>query len=226
MRTDHGPNPLTEHQPVDLQTRYAHLHREMVHRLEQTALRDNYGLLLSLVGWEHLAACAVSHYFVEVMQLQRPYRWPYLVVWLAWAVMALATVQRFRGGAPGGKSPLLPISDRIWAMFFLLCADVVILNITVGLPVFVFLPVLATLASFALAMMTILISRRFLAAIVVMFTTGMACARFPACGFLIYGVGWLVILQTMGIILWCKRRTGCPRAAAPTAETAREPQVR
>jgi hypothetical protein len=220
MHADSDPN-LTTESPLDLQARHARLQQEMVERLEQTAVRDNYGLLLTLLGWEHLVACAVSHYFVEVAHLQRPYRWPYLVVWLAWAVIALATVRLVRGRAVGANSPLLPISDRIWAMFFLLCADVVILNITVGLPVFVFLPVLATLASFALAMMTILASRRFLAAIAVMFVTGMAIARFPAYGFLIYGVGWLVVLQTMGIVLWCKRRrSGWPRTASALAHSS------
>jgi hypothetical protein len=213
MNLEPDPSATTEPRPLDLNARYALLHQEMVQRLERTAVVESHGLLYILLGWEHLIACAISNYLVEVVQLQRPYRWPYLVLWLTWAALALGTVRFVRRPPQAEPSPLLSLSDRIWAMFFLLCGNVVMLNVTAGLPVFVFLPALATLASFAFTFMTILVSRRFLAAIGVMFATGMAIAHFPRYGFLLYGAGWLIVLEALGMILWRKRKTCLGRSA-------------
>jgi hypothetical protein len=78
---------------------------------------------------------------------------------------------------------------------------VVALNLAAGLPLLVFLPVLATLSSFALSLLTALVSRRFLPAVLLMIATSVAIARLPQYGFLIYGVSWLVILQGLAIVL-------------------------
>ncbi len=220
MNLERVPSPSTGQRPLDIHTRYAHLQQEMIQQLEQTAVVENHGLLYVLLGWEHLLACALSHYFVEVLHLQRPYRWPYLVLWLAWAALALGTIRLVRRPMQAEPSPLLSLSLRIWAMFFLLCGNVVMLNVTAGLPVFVFLPALATLASFAFTFMTVLVSRRFLGAIAVMFATGMAIARLPEYGFLIYGAGWLLVLQTLGMLLWRKRRSYLYRNEAVSRSVA------
>jgi hypothetical protein len=192
--------------PEDLQSRQAVLHREMVRSLEWTAAQENHWLIYTLVGWEQLVACGISHYLLEVLGLQRPYRKPYLVVWLAWVAVAWATVHLIRPRRPEKQSPLAAQIKRTWLMYFLLCGNVVGLNVAAGLPVFVFLPLLATLGSFAFSIMAALVSPRFRPAGLLMFVTSILIAQFPAHGFLIFGVSWLVVLQTLGVVLWRNKR--------------------
>jgi hypothetical protein len=173
----------------------------MVAQLERMALVENHGLIYLLLGWEHLVACAVSNYLMANVHLQAPHRWPYLIPWVVWASVALATVWLVRRRAAEDTSPLGAINYRVWATFFLLCGNVVVLNLLAGVPVFVFLPVLATLSSFAFSVLAWVVSRRFLAASLVMFLTGPWIALFPAYGFLIYGCAWFLVLQTLGICL-------------------------
>src|SRR5262249_47410453 len=90
---------------------------------------------------------------------------------------------------------------RIWVVYFLLCGNVVGLNVTAGLPVLVFLPVLHTLGTFAFSVMCVLVSAWFLPASFFLFMTGFLSARFPEYGFLIYGGSWLVVLETLGLVL-------------------------
>jgi hypothetical protein len=72
---------------------------------------------------------------------------------------------------------------------------------------FAFLPVLSTLSAFGLSILTVVVSRRFWPAILLMFITGLVCARFPAYGLTIYGLSWLIILQTLGWILLRRRKS-------------------
>src|SRR5262249_16797997 len=153
--------PAAPPRPLSLKERYARLHREMVEQLEYTVARENHWRVYLVLGWEHLAACAATHYLVEVEGLQYPYRWPYLVVGGAGLVRAGLTSRGLRPPGAGGRPPLAWHSTRTWAVFFLLCGNVVALNMFAGLPVFVFLPVLATLSSFAFSVLVGLVSRKF-----------------------------------------------------------------
>src|SRR5262249_8333931 len=149
--------------------------------------------------------------------LQYPYRWPYLVVWVAWLVLAGLTFRGLRTPAAVERPPLAWHSTRTWAVFFLLCGNVVALNMFAGLPVFVFLPVLATLSSFAFSVLVGLVSRKFGLAGLAMFVTGIFIARFPAYGFLIYGGSWLLILQALGLILLRRKRSFLTQARVRAA---------
>jgi hypothetical protein len=189
-----------------MQTRYADLRRDMVDQLERTVARENHWLIYTLLGWEHFAACAATYYLVEILGLQRPYRWPYLVVWVLWVLAAAATVRLVRRPSLAESSPISGPIQRLWIVFFLLCGNVVGLNVIAGLPVFVFLPVLATLGTFAFSVLTMLLSRRFLTASLTLFVTGLFIAYFPAFGFLIYGGSWLLILQAIGLCLLRSKR--------------------
>lgn len=200
--------PGVEEPLPDLTEQHAELHAALLTRLEETAARENHGLIYTLLGWEHLGACVLTNYLIEVVRLEHPHRWPYLLPWVAWIFLALATVRLVRGAVPEGRSPLGVMLFRTWLIFFLLCGNVVALNLAAGLPLLVFLPVLATLSSFALSLLTALVSRRFLPAVLLMIATGLAIARFPEYGFAIYGVSWLVILQTLGWVLLRRRRQG------------------
>jgi hypothetical protein len=189
-----------------LRARFSALNRELLDQLERAAARENYWLFCTLLGWEHLATCAASYYLVEVARVQAPHRWVYVLLWFAQAVIALTTFRLVRGRSAEQESPLQGLVGRVWVVFLLLCVNVAMLNATLGLPVFTLLPVLATLSSFAFLMLATLVSRRFAAAALVMWVTGMLMARFPAYGFLLYGSGWLVILQGLGVIFRRRQR--------------------
>lgn len=189
---------------ADLKTRYAALHREMVEQFERTAAVENHWLMYTLLGWEHLVTCSICYYFVQVMGLQA--RWPYVVLWLAQIFVAIGTVKLVTGRPRVEESPLEPINKRIWLMFLFLCINVAVLNVLADQPIFRFLPALAVLSSFGFTAMTTLFSRRFAVAGLTMFGTGILIARFPEYGFLIYGAGWLVVLQTLAVIFFRKRK--------------------
>jgi hypothetical protein len=225
-------SPLDSRQKAaDLYTRHAVLQRAMIQSLERTAARENYWLIYILVGWEHLAACVATYYLVEILGLQRPYRYPYLVVWLLWVLVAWGTIRLVRGHSASPSSPLVAQIKRTWTMFFLLCGNVIGLNVTAGLPVLVFLPVMATLGTFAFSFLAVVLSRKFLAASLVMFVTSLLIAWFPACGFLIYGGSWLLVLHVLGLILLRNKRfldaslAGDPLAKPPLARKARHMKV-
>ena len=189
-----------------LRDRFTALHREMLEHLERAAARENYWLFCTLLGWEHLATCGASYYLVEVARVQAPHRWVYVLLWFVQTVIALTTFRLVRGRSGDEDSPLQGLVGRVWVVFLLLCVNVAMLNAALGLPVFTLLPVLATLSSFAFLMLAALVSRRFAAAALVMWVTGMLMARFPAYGFLLYGSGWLVILQGLGVIFRRRQR--------------------
>jgi hypothetical protein len=189
----------------ELQARHEALWREMIDQFERTAAVENHWLFYALLGWENLAACGVSHYLLEVKGWHDR-RWPFVAVWLAQIFVAIATVKLVSGRPRTEESPLEPINKRIWTMFILLCINVAVLNVIAGQRVFLFMPALAVLSSFAFTVMTTVVSRRFIAAGIAMFVTGILMARFPAYAFLIYGAGWLAVLETLAVVFWQKRR--------------------
>lgn len=178
----------------------------MVDRLEQTAAVENHWLVFTLLGWENMAACVVSHYLVQSAGESGVARWPLAVVWSAQIVVALLTTAVISGRPRFEDSPLQSIVRRVAGVFVLLSCNVVVLEALAGLPTLTLLPVLATLSSFALLMLAAMISGRFVAAALTLFAAGGLMARFPAYGFLVYGIAWLVVLQGLGVIFLHKRR--------------------
>jgi hypothetical protein len=199
--------------PASLDGRYAALHREMVEQYERYVAAGNRWALFVFLGWEHLAACAGSHYLLEVARVRE--RWPYALLWLGQVAVALSAFVLAQRWTRAEKSPLQRHVDRTWLVFLLLCWNVAILNVLAGQPVFAFLPVLATLSSFAFLVLASLLSRRFLAAALTLCATGGLIARFPAYGFLIYGAGWLVVLEALGVVFFRKRRRWQSPGRAP-----------
>lgn len=190
--------------PTDLQTRHESLHCEMVEQLERTVAVENHWLLYTLLGWQHLATCSISHYLLEILHLQT--RWPYALLWLVQIVGAIALYKVITRGPQSGESPLGPVNRRVWVLFMILAINVAALNVLAGQPLFVFMPAWAGLSSFAFTVMTTFISRRFMPAGVAMFVTGILMAVFPTYGFLIYGCGWLLVLQSLGIVFLLRRK--------------------
>jgi hypothetical protein len=189
-----------------LHDRHRALHNEILAQIEHSIAVENHWLVYALLGWENLAACGVSYYLAEIAKLQAPHRWPYVLVWFAQIAVALATFHFVRSRSRAEDSPYKPLIMRVWTAFLFLSCNVAVLNVIAGLPVFTFLPVLATLSSFALLVLSALLSPRLLAGALVLFITGTLIAYFPAYGFLIYGAGWLIVLETVGLLLYRKRR--------------------
>lgn len=188
----------------DLKARYQILRGEMIDQFEKTAAVENHWLMYTLLGWEHFGTCALSHYLLEAAVVQS--RWQYVLIWLIQILVAIATIKGVTGRLRVEESPLEPINKRIWIMFLFLCISVAVLNVVAGQPIFVFMPALAVLSSFGFTVMTTLFSRRFMMAGLAMFVTGMLMAWFPRYGFPLYGAGWLVVLQTIGLIFLRKRK--------------------
>jgi hypothetical protein len=205
-------SPTGPHTPATLEGRYTALHQEMIEQYERYVAAGNRWAVYSFLAWEHLAVCAGSHYLLAVARVQNP--WVYAVLWLGQVAVVLSAITWTRARVRVEKSPLQRHSDRTWLVFLLLCWNVAILNVLAGQPVFVFLPVLATLSSFAFLVLASFLSRRFLAAALALCATGGLIARYPTYGFLLYGVGWLVVLQTLGVVLFRKRnRWSSPKGA-------------
>jgi hypothetical protein len=212
--------------PVSLSVRYAAARAEAVLQYERYLVAGGHWVLYTVLGWEHLAACALSHYLLENARIQSP--WPYAALWLGQVVMAVSAVTLARRLTPLGRSPLQKGVDRVWLVFLLLCWNVAILNVVTGQALFVFLPVLATLSSFAFLVLTSSLSRRFLPAALVMCAVGGLMARFPAYSFLLYGAGWLVVLQALGVVFFRKRRLPAesPEGPAPVSSPSHLAAVR
>jgi hypothetical protein len=190
--------------PATLAERYYALRRESLEGFEQTAFQENYWLTYSLLGWTNLVACGVSHYLIQVLHVQD--YWPYVLLWTIQIGVALGLTTLVGGSWKTDHLPLLAHVNRIGTVFVLLCWNVAVLNVLLGLPIFVLAPVLATLSSFALLALSMILSPWLIVAALVMFVTGSLMARFPDVGFLIYGGGWLLVLQTLGVIFYRKRR--------------------
>lgn len=205
--------------PTTLAERYFALRRESLEGFEQTAFQENYWLTYTLLGWTNMVACAVSHYFVQVLHLQD--YWPYVLLWTTQIGVALSLTTLVGGSWKTDHLPLLAHVNRIGTVFILLCWNVAVLNVLLGLPIFVLAPVLATLSSFALLTLSMILSPWLIAAALVMFVTGSLMAQFPQVGFLLYGAGWLLVLQTLGIIFFRKRRRWQEQSAAVDAARSR-----
>ena len=193
---------------ASLAARSAALHREMIEQYERFLAAGNHWVLYAFLGVEHLCTCAGSYYLQSVLGVQSP--WPYFFLWLAQVAVALTAVTLADARTRVAKSPLDRQVCGTWTAFLLLCWGVAALNVLAGHPVFLFLPILATLSSFAFLVLSSFLSRRFVIAALVMCATGGLIARFPAHGFLLYGAGWLLVLEGLAVVFFRKRKRWRP----------------
>jgi hypothetical protein len=196
---------------ASLAARSAALHQEMIEQYERFLAAGNHWTLYAFLGVEHMGICAGSYYLQSVLGVQSP--WPYFFLWLAQVGVGLAAITLADARTPVAKSPLERPVRGTWTAFILLCWGVAALNVLAGHPVFLFLPVLATLSSFAFLVLSSLLSRRFIIAALAMCVTGGLIAHFPDYGFLIYGAGWLVVLEGLAVIFFRKRQLWQPDAS-------------
>jgi hypothetical protein len=174
-------------------------------RLAHLAAERNWGLALALVGWLHLLAFGLCHYLTAVDFHVPPV---YVAIWVA-ELCGVWLLFHACGGPRPAAPPPLPLElliRRVWTAYFVLAFDLGSLNTLRGHAMFEFFPAIAPLASFALLMMTALVDRRFLAAAVVMFGSGLLMAAHLPHAYLIFAVAWWLVLQGIGGALWLDRR--------------------
>lgn len=170
--------------------------------LAQVARRRRWGLALLLVGWLHLAAFLLCYYLTIV---QENHGAPgYLAVWAgellgAWLIFRLCGGPRPARPAP---VPLEQFVRRVWTAYFVLAFNLGSLNTLRGHALFEFFPAIASLASFALLLMTWTIDGRFFAAVLVLFGSGLLMAAHLPHAYLIFAFAWWLVLNVTGGMLW------------------------
>jgi hypothetical protein len=188
----------------ELQARYDAVRREMVEQYQRTAAVENHGLLYTLFGWQFLAACVAAYLCLHVFDIQQ--RWVYFAIKVTQILLFVLTIRLVIGRRTSERSPLEPISKRLWIVYLLLCINIDFLNVVADKPIATHLPALAVLTSFAFSFMTSMFSRRFMLAGNLMVPAGILMAVYPVYGQLIYGVAWLLILQGLGLWFWFDRK--------------------
>ena len=187
-------------------------------RLRRHALRRHWDLSLILVGWLHLLAFSFCHYltFVEAYHESAGY----LAVWVG-ELCGVWLIFRACGGPRSVAAPLLPLElliCRVWLAYFVLAFNLGSLNTLRGHRLFEFFPAIAALASFAFLMMAVLVSWRFIGAVLVMFTCGLLMAANLLHAYLFFALAWWLVLNWTGASLWLERRQRRSDCASPVAE--------
>ena len=103
--------------------------------------------------------------------------------------------------------PLARFVVRVWLSYFVLAFNLGSMNTLRGHRLFELFPAMASLASFAFLVMTFAVSRRFFAAVLVMFAAGLLMAAFLLHAFLIFALAWWLVLNGIGLALWSANRS-------------------
>jgi hypothetical protein len=187
------------------------------------ARQRRWAVTFLLLGWWHLAAFAACWYLTNVVQYNGSPG--YLAIWLT-ELAGMGFCFRLVGGRrslPVG--PLEATVQRIWIAYFVLAFNLGSLNTLRGHAMFEFFPAIATLASFAFILMTVLLDGRFFLAVLVMFASGLLMAASFLNAFGIFAVAWWIVLEGLGgALLWSERRAhsfgGSARIVSSTATSA------
>jgi hypothetical protein len=185
--------------------------------LRRRARQRRWGLALVLVGWLHLLAFSLCWYltFREYHEAAG-----YLGIW-AGEVLGMALIFRLCGGPRPAEaaSPLQRFLVRVWVSYFVLAFNLGSMNTLRGHHLFELFPATASLASFAFLVMTFAVSRRFFAAVVIMFAAGLLMAAFLLHAYLIFALAWWLVLEAVGLHLCLASRSHArneqPFLAAP-----------
>ena len=131
----------------------------------------------------------------------------YLAVWVA-ELLIVGLIFRLCGGSrsTGEQTPLSRFVARVWIAYFLLAFNLGSMNTLRGHELFELFPAMASLASFAFLVMTFAVSRRFFAAVLVMFAAGLLMAAYLLHAYLIFAVAWWAVLQGIGWVLLLRER--------------------
>jgi len=187
------------------------LSRADQHRqLELLSARRNWGWALLLVGWLHLVTFCFCHYLTTIGYHQSP---GYLAMWVG-ELLGMVVIFRVCGGTRIAD-PVLPLElfiRRVWLAYFLLAFNLGSMNTLRGHALFEFFPATASLASFAFFMMSLVVSWRFLVAVVVMFVSGLLMAANLLNEYLVFAFAWWLVLNGIGMSLIRQQRQAYNRA--------------
>jgi hypothetical protein len=184
-------------------------------QLERLARQQNWGLALVLVGWLHLLAFSLCYYLTVVENYHESAG--YLAVWVAELIGMGLIFRCCAGPRPAPFPPLARFVVRVWLCYFVLAFNLGTMNTLRGHRLFELFPAMASLASFAFLVMMLAVSRRFFAAVLVMFAAGLLIAANLLHGYLIFALAWWIVLNGIGVCLFSGRELA-PSAAKP-AET-------
>jgi hypothetical protein len=174
-------------------------------QLAQLAHERRWGPAIMLVGWLHLAAFSLCHYLTVAVQYNDAAG--YLAIWIG-ELCGMWLIFRLVGGARGADQPVLRLEQfvrRVWIAYFVLAFNLGSLNTLRGHHMFELFPAMASLASFALLIMSVAVNWRFFIAVLVMFASGLLMAGEFIYVYQIFAVAWWLVLNGMGLTLWRSR---------------------
>jgi hypothetical protein len=186
--------------------------------LRQTAAQRRWGPAFVAVGAWHLLAFGACYYLTVGVDYHDSAG--YLAIWVAELLGVGVLFRAFGGPRPAtcAVGQLEVLVRRVWIAYFFLAFNLGSLNTLRGHPRFEFFPAIASLASFAFLMMTFLVDRRFFAAVLVMFASGLLMAAQPLHAYLVFALAWWVVLTALGSYLWRTDREA-PRSIGPRRST-------
>jgi len=175
-------------------------------QLNRLARRQRWGLSLLLVSWLHLLAFSLCDY----LTVARGYHEAagYLMIWACELCGAGLIFRLCSGPRPAeAPPPLARFVVRVWLAHFVLAFNLCTMNTLRGHRLFELFPAMASLASFAFLVMTIAVSRRFFAAVLVMFAAGLLMSAYLLRAYLIFALAWWLVLNGIGWVLLPGRRS-------------------
>lgn len=188
--------------------------------LASLAARRNWGWALLLIGWQHLAAFALCYYLTIVRDYHESAG--YMAIWIG-EMLGMWLIFRACGGRRRADQPVLPLERfvrRVWIAYFLLAFNLGSLNVLRGHALFEFFPAMASLASFAFIMMSVVVNWRFLGAVLVLCAAGLLSAAHLLHAYLIFALAWWLVLNGIGVTLLQMRRR-----SSQASRTTRLPRI-
>jgi hypothetical protein len=160
---------------------------------------------LILIGWLHLLAFSLCYYLTVIQEYHEAPG--YLAIWVS-ELLAMGLIIRLGSGPPlgGPTSPLVRFIVRVWIAYFVLAFNLCSMNTLRGHQMFELFPAMASLASFAFLVMTFAVSRKFFAAVLVMFAGGLLMSAYLLHAYLIFALAWWLVLNGIGLWLWRDRQ--------------------
>jgi hypothetical protein len=192
-------------------------------QLCRIARERRWGPALMLVGWLHLLAFGCCWYLTIAADYHDSAG--YLSVWLG-ELCGVWLIFRLCGGArrlDQAVPPLETVIRRVWMAYFVLAFNLGSLNTLEGHHLFQLFPAMASLASFALIVMSVILDRRYLGAVLVMFAGGLLMAANLLHAYLIFAVAWWAVLNGIGLTLL---RAGGQRSVNPPSPSQSAPSSR
>ena len=170
--------------------------------LNRKATACRWGLALICLGWLHLAVFGTCYYLTIVADYHEAPA--YLSLWIGELIGMGAIFYLCGLGAERGwkRNPLELFIRRVWIAYFLLAFNLGSMNTLRGHVMFELFPAMASLASFAFIMLSIVVHWRFFLAVLVMFASGLIMAANFWHAFLIFALAWWLVLNGIGIELW------------------------